>query len=50
MPDNVFVGVCYEGLTMSGTINISNGKPYNGIIEYRCNSELVMRYSFTIKQ
>jgi hypothetical protein len=50
MPDNIFVGICYEGLTMSGTINISNGKPYNGIIEYRCNSELVMRYSFTIKQ
>jgi hypothetical protein len=50
MPDNFSVGVCYEGLTMSGTINVSNGKPYNGIIEYSCNSQLIMRYSFTIKQ
>lgn len=50
MPNNVSVGNCYEGLTMSGIINISNGKPTLGTIDYNCSSELVMRYSFTIKQ
>lgn len=46
MPSNVNMGICFEGLTVKGNIDMRNGKPVNGWLEYMCVSEIIISYTF----
>lgn len=50
MPQNIFVGICNQGLMVRGSIYMDNGKPISGSLEYYCQNETVIIYNFTIKK
>jgi len=46
MPSNVNMGTCFEGLTVKGSIDLHNGKPISGWLEYMCAEETIISYTF----
>ena len=46
MPNNLSMGICFEGLTVDGSINMRNGKPVSGRLDYRCSNEIIVSYTF----